>query len=600
MTGGANIGGQKMLARFWHVFAQLFSEADGYLVSQQVEESRAALPIFVAFHLLATLVVVNLTGAEVAMPLLALWTGLNVFLGLVLIGTYAWLRRKRGNVPAAHRALHVAPFLALGLCLCWGWASFGFTSDLKSTHQELVENLQIVVMVVGLLCSLRVPAASLQFVLAIVAVLLASAMRAYESFGLASLMVSGLGLTGLTSAVFALSLSMKRRWALEKYRKRDAEIIKLLLHDMGSEIRDWMWETDSQGLLVSHSPNLPAVLNEIPGTLTSRKFLDDVFAIHAPALMPRFAAQDTFSDENFETAIAGEKRQWQLSAKPLFDASGAFIGYRGVARDVTLQRKHEQLIASARDEAQRANNAKSQFLAVISHELRTPINAIVGFSEVLSAGQGETLPLTARREYLGTILESAKHLQGLINDILEATRMERGNIKLDEQPSDIAELVEVSVKIVRESATQRNISVIARVIEDVEVMGDVTRLKQVLLNVLTNAIKFSPEGGIVQVDMKRDVLGNLLINIRDAGIGISKEDAERVFEPFVQVENGSSRRFGGMGLGLAIARRVARLHGGELVLNGEAGIGTEAIFTLPAVRIGWPKPRSKVKSANAA
>lgn len=600
MTGEIYRGEHKMLTKISVVFLQLFSEADGYLVSQQVEESRAALPIFATFHLLATSVVANLVWAQVPLPLLALWAGINVILGLVLISGYAWMRRKSGNVPAARRVLGTVPFVALGICLSWGWANFGFGGLVQPRVSGLIEILQIIVLVVGLLSSLRLPAASVQFVLAIVAVLLVEASSAYDGFGISALLVGVMCFAGLTIAVLALSISMRRRWALEKYRKRDAEIIKLLLHDMGSEIRDWMWETDAGGMLVSHSPNLPSVLNEIPGTLTGRNFFDEVFAIHAPTLMPRFNSQETFTDENFETAIAGDQRQWQLSAKPLFDPNGTFIGYRGVARDVTFQRQQERLIASARDEAQKANDAKSQFLAVISHELRTPINAIVGFSEVLSAGQGETLPLTARREYLGTILESAKHLQGLINDILEATRMERGNIKLDEQPSDVAELVEISVKIVRESAIQRGISVIARVIEDVEVTGDVTRLKQVLLNILTNAIKFSPEGGMVQVDMKRDGFGNLLISVRDAGIGISREDAERVFEPFVQVEGGSSRRFGGMGLGLAIARRVARLHGGDLALNGEAGIGTEALFTLPAVRIGWPKPRGKIKSASAA
>ncbi len=600
MMGGIRAGEPKTLARFRHGFSQLFSEADGSLVSQQVEESRLALPVFAAFHLLFTLVVCNLVWGQVPVLKLTAWAGLNLVLGLVLITAFVWMRRKQGNLPAARRTLRMSPFVALGFCISWGWADFGFGNNLPPATQDFIEILQLVVMVVGLLCSLRVPATALQYVLAIISAVLIRAIAAYESFGLMAIIVSLLGFVGLLSAAFALGLSMRRRWALEKYQKRDAEIIKLLLHDMGSEIRDWMWETDSQGLLVSHSPNLPAVLNEIPGTLTGRNFFDEVFYVHAPALMPRFAAQETFTDENFETAIARDQRQWQLSAKPLFDPRGAFIGYRGVARDVTLQRQQEQLIASARDDAQRANDAKSQFLAVISHELRTPINAIVGFSEVLSAAQGETLPLIARREYLGTILESSKHLQGLINDILEATRMERGSIKLDEQPSDVAELVEVSVKIVRESATQRGISVIARVIEDVEVIGDVTRLKQVLLNVLTNAIKFSPSGGIVQVDMKRDVAGNLIISVRDAGIGISKEDAERVFEPFVQVENGSTRRFGGIGLGLAIARRVARLHGGELVLNGEGGIGTEALFTLPAVRILWPKPSSKAKSATAA
>lgn len=600
MTGGAKAGGHEILHRAQHVFRQLFSQADGYLISHQVGETRSALPVFVVSHFLASLAVFNLAWGQVPLQALLIWSGLSVLFGALLIVGFAWMRRKQGNVRAARFASRLGFYLILALCLNWGWAGLGFGAFESSATLGLIEALQVAVMVVGLLCSLRLPATALLFVLALVAELLVKATTALGTFSIFAASIGLLGFVILTFTAFTLGLNMRRRWALEKYRKRDAEIIKLLLHDMGSEIRDWMWETDATGLLVSHSPNLPAVLHEIPGTLTGRKFFDEVFAIYAPALMPRFAAQETITDENFETQIAGEQRQWHLSAKALFDASGDFIGYRGVSRDVTLQRQQEQLIASARDEAQRANEAKSQFLAVISHELRTPINAIVGFSEVLSAGQGENLPLTARREYLGTILESAKHLQGLISDVLEATRMERGNIKLDEQPSDVAELVEVSVKIVRESATQRNISVIARVIEDVEVTGDITRLKQVLLNIFTNAIKFSPEGGIVQVDMKRDAKGNLLISVRDAGIGISKYDAERVFEPFVQVENGSNRRYGGMGLGLAIARRVARLHGGDLVLIGDAGVGTEALLTLPAVRIGWPKPRSKLKPANAA
>jgi len=273
---------------------------------------------------------------------------------------------------------------------------------------------------------------------------------------------------------------------------------------------------------------------------------------------------------------------------------------RALREEVSERQRAEDALRAAKDEAVLANRAKGQFLALVSHELRTPINAIVGFSEVLSAGQSEHLSVPARREYLGTILESAKHLQGLINEILEATRIERGTLQLDEQPNDAAELIEVVAKIVRDQATQARISVVARVVEDVEVTGDLTRLKQVILNILSNAIKFSPEGGVVNMDMLRAPNGDLLITVRDAGIGISDEDAERVFEPFVQVENGSNRRFGGMGLGLSNARRIAQLHGGSLTLKGQSGSGTEARLTLPATRVRWPKPKAKTQGNTAA
>ena len=125
--------------------------------------------------------------------------------------------------------------------------------------------------------------------------------------------------------------------------------------------------------------------------------------------------------------------------------------------------------------------------------------------------------------------------------------------------------------------------------DNIGITGDVTRLKQVFLNLLTNAIKFTPAGGIVNVDMERSPQGQLILAVRDAGIGIAQSDIERVFDPFFQAENSSSRRYGGMGLGLAIARKIARLHGGDVTLASEPGAGTTASLILPASRIHWPQ-----------
>ena len=258
-----------------------------------------------------------------------------------------------------------------------------------------------------------------------------------------------------------------------------------------------------------------------------------------------------------------------------------------IQNDDSLSDDLEQQAQLALATAETANLAKSNFLSAMSHELRTPINAIVGFCEILNAPHSEMLSADSRQTYLNTIIENANNLQSMINDILDVTRFERGSFQLVEQNSDAAEIVEAALKFCRKQAEASGISIVAHLIDDVSVRGDLVRLKQVVQNLLANAIKFSPQGSIVNIDMQRGPDLEFILLIRDAGIGMSDEDSTRVFDSFLQVEEGAARRFEGMGLGLSIARRIARLHGGDITLNGKLGIGTEARFSLPAARVKW-------------
>jgi signal transduction histidine kinase len=185
------------------------------------------------------------------------------------------------------------------------------------------------------------------------------------------------------------------------------------------------------------------------------------------------------------------------------------------------------------------------------------------------------------------VLSGARHLQAVINDILDATRIEKGTMTLVEQETDAAEVAEVALKMCRDQAQIADVTLVAKLVDGVEIKGDSTRIKQVLLNLVTNAIKFSPVGGYVNAKHHD---GGLKIIVKDAGIGIKPEDLARVFEPFVQADQGTARRFGGIGLGLAIARKIARLHGGDIVLESQPGAGTAAHFVLPASRVTWPEP----------
>jgi signal transduction histidine kinase len=227
------------------------------------------------------------------------------------------------------------------------------------------------------------------------------------------------------------------------------------------------------------------------------------------------------------------------------------------------------------------------------------LNAIVGFAELLGSPQSESLGDDSRAEHLRTILDSSRHLQSLISDILDASRIEKGTMTLAEQETDAAELVEVAVKMCRDAAERTDATVIARIVDGVELRCDITRVKQVLINLITNALKFSPAGGYVNVGFERLKSDGLAIYVRDSGVGIAKADQERIFEPYVQADEGTARRFGGAGLGLAIARRIAMLHGGNVTIESEPGVGTTARLVLPPERIGWPEPETAAASRAA-
>jgi GAF domain-containing protein len=230
-------------------------------------------------------------------------------------------------------------------------------------------------------------------------------------------------------------------------------------------------------------------------------------------------------------------------------------------------------------ELEAASRHKSEFLANMSHELRTPLNAIIGFSEVLAERMfGEINDKQA--EYVGDILESGRHLLSLINDILDLSKIEAGRMDLDPSPFDLPTAIENTLILVRERAQRRNIA-LGRTIDARlgTIRADERKVKQVLLNLLSNALKFTPEGG--RIDVRADVDdGAARIAVTDTGVGIAPEDQRAVFEEFRQV-GAVSRKAEGTGLGLAISRKLIELHGGRLWLESAVGAGSTFTFTLP-------------------
>jgi signal transduction histidine kinase len=589
--------GKRISAWFGHIFHGLGHP----LGERQVQETVRIIPLLVLFHFCAAIGISNLVSRDVPALLLRGWQAGVIVVALPLIYAAFRLSKPHAEDLTASLVLKFSPFVGVLLGVVWAVPIGLFSPYVALSDISVIYAMVLTMVSIGMISLMRLPLAGILFSLIVTAAISYSIFHNAAGYReLVGFLAFGLFAPALVSAILVSHRSMVRQWQTEAELIRQGQVIKLLLNDFERGTGDILWETDGEGritYLSGHEDSNDQSAATMPSDIASALGLDpNDRGVFEQSML----AQDIIVNQVHHGAINLHDKHWLISARPLKDDNQRFAGFRGVARDVTWQRNQEELLLHAKDDAERANAAKSQFLAVISHELRTPINAIVGLSELLSKVEAENLPLVRRHEYLNTILESAKHLQSLINDILDVTRMERGVLQIDDQDNDVAELIEIALKICRDHATASGISLVGHVADNVLVTGDLTRLKQVILNLVTNAIKFSPQGGVVHVGMDRGPQRSLVISVRDAGIGISDADAERVFEPFVQGEGGANRRFNGLGLGLAISRKIARLHGGDVTLKGMAGGGSEARLILPAARVVWPSPKKSLKGDAAA
>ncbi|TPK93215.1 PAS domain S-box protein [Mesorhizobium sp. B2-4-12] len=243
------------------------------------------------------------------------------------------------------------------------------------------------------------------------------------------------------------------------------------------------------------------------------------------------------------------------------------------------------------ERAEAANRAKSEFLANMSHELRTPLNAIIGFSELMEQGLFGPLGSERYEEYATDINSSGKYLLGVINDILDMSKIEAGQFSLDQEQIDLGPLISETVRVVSLQAAQKAITVETRIADALTLFADRRAIKQIVINLLSNAVKFTGQGGHISV-RARNTSGALVLTIEDNGCGIPKEALGKLGRPFEQVQNQFSKNHAGSGLGLAISRSLAELQGGALKIRSTEGVGT-----IVSVRIPVKKAPSTVKAA---
>ena len=276
----------------------------------------------------------------------------------------------------------------------------------------------------------------------------------------------------------------------------------------------------------------------------------------------------------------------QIQLNPVRDDYGNLEYYVWILNDISEKKQYETELISARDEAISANRMKSEFLAAMSHELRTPLNAIMGFSEMI---EGEVFGPLGDAKYCGYVSDirgSASHLHAIIMDILDMAKIESGKFELIEEEIAAKDAITACIRIVRARAIEANLELVTDISDDLpKFRADSRVFKQILRNILSNAIKFTPAGGRVSVVAGLRADGGISVSVTDTGIGMTDSDLKIALKPFAQVDGELSRKYEGTGLGLPLAKNFVELLGGMLEISSEAGKGTRVTFSIPCARI---------------
>ena len=371
----------------------------------------------------------------------------------------------------------------------------------------------------------------------------------------------------------------------EERLKRQSDLLQSTLENMGEGLSVF----DRSGRLMAWNSRFVEML-ELPPDLSAETTLRDILTLQAARGDFGRVEGTTEVDERIESFFrdvpyvrerltrTGRTLQIRRRAMP----GGAVVS---LYSDITERKAAEIKMAQAWAQAELANRAKGDFLANMSHELRTPLNAIIGFSEILS---GEHLgPLKNPRylEYASDIHSSGLHLLSIINDVLDMSKIEAGKLEIHEEEIAVRQLLASSVRMVRERARKQHIDLVCVAEEPNHlILADDRAMKQCLLNVLSNAVKFSKAGGRVTVEAHIDDQQRTVITVTDDGIGMTDDELKRALQPFGQAHSSTTRTYGGTGLGLPITRGLVEAHGGDLVITSHAGEGTSVSVVLPAER----------------
>jgi PAS domain S-box-containing protein len=417
---------------------------------------------------------------------------------------------------------------------------------------------------------------------------------------MAAVLAGSIGIASLFGVITAQFRRLQR--AAEALRAGERRV-----RDFAETGSDWFWEQDADLRFTWVSADSPIrhpedTVGQTRWERAGADLTDPSWAAHKVDL----EARRPFRDFRYHRLDRdGLLHHVSISGNPVYDDAGRFIGYRGTGRDVTARMQAQEELRAAKEQAEAASHVKSEFLATMTHELRTPLNAIIGFSELI-----RDQPVVGTRaehvEYAKEINASGRHLLAMINDVLDLSKIEAGRYELSDEAVDLGEMLRSGCTALTPRAADGQVPLICEaapggVPSDLPgrapgsapgvapggaiVRADQRAVRQVVLNVLDNAVKFTPAGGTVTARIEAASDGGLAVVVTDTGIGIEPVALRHLFEPFRQADSSITRRFGGTGLGLAIGRRLMLLHGGMLAVDSAPGKGTAVHIIFPRERV---------------
>jgi PAS domain S-box-containing protein len=392
---------------------------------------------------------------------------------------------------------------------------------------------------------------------------------------------------GLASVALALAMG----WLLRRSAQRSSARFRALVHNS----TDLITVLDKQGVARYQSPASVTQLGYQPEEFVGRRLIELVHPDDKDALLESFAYANLHPVETVEIRYRCQNHDgdWRTMEGTLVNQLGdrAVRGFVVNSRDITEREQWASELAAARDRALSASKTKSQFLASMSHEIRTPMNAIIGLNGLLL----DTDLDSEQQEFAHGVQTSAEGLLAIINDILDFSKVEAGKLELETVDFNLGLLVEDVTTMLADVAHAKSIELLGHFPPDLPaaVRGDPTRVRQVLLNLASNAVKFTSEGEVVVRARKLEETADAVrvrFEIHDTGVGITPEDLDRLFEPFSQADSSTTRRFGGTGLGLAIVKQLVELMHGEVGAESTLGAGSTFWFELPFTKQAGEQP----------
>ena len=361
----------------------------------------------------------------------------------------------------------------------------------------------------------------------------------------------------------------------------ESESKSRLLVTIVEQSSEAIWTADLDGKITSWNSGAAAMFGYPPAEAIGKPLTVAQKSVAEQALHhQRLMAGERFSYDAKALTKSGAELDIQVALAPLVNEASQSIGSISVARDITQNKRSEEVLRQAREAAEAANRAKSSFLARMSHEIRTPMNGVLGMTELLL----ETGLTGTQRKYAETVQRSGTSLLGIINDVLDFSKIEAGKLEIEHVDTNLRVVIEDTVELLAERAHAKGLELACRIASDVpkKVLGDPLRLGQVMTNLASNAIKFTQSGSVVISVSKVDESTTHLtarFEVEDTGAGISPEAQTRIFEEFSQADGSTTRKHGGSGLGLAISKQLVEMMGGELRVESTVGSGSRFWFT---------------------